>query len=81
MIQAPVNAPEWAHDFALRVANELQTLASVPIRLPVYTVTNLPKADRFKDCWIKVSNETGGDVPCFSDGTNWRRCTDRAIAS
>ena len=27
------------------------------------------------------TNESGGAVPVFSDGTNWRRVTDRAIAS
>jgi hypothetical protein len=27
------------------------------------------------------TNETGGAVPVFSDGTNWRRVTDRAIIS
>ena len=27
------------------------------------------------------TDETGGPVPVFGDGTNWRRCTDRAIAS
>jgi hypothetical protein len=30
---------------------------------------------------IFVINETGGSVPAFSDGTNWRRVTDRAIVS
>lgn len=32
---------------------------------------------RMKFC----TDETGGAVPVFSDGTNWRRVTDRAIAS
>jgi hypothetical protein len=27
------------------------------------------------------TNETGGAVPLFSDGTDWRRVTDRAVAS
>jgi hypothetical protein len=30
---------------------------------------------------IYVSDETGGSVMAFSDGTNWRRITDRAIVS
>jgi len=30
---------------------------------------------------VFVPNETGGAVMCFFDGTNWRRMTDRAIAS
>ena len=30
---------------------------------------------------VYVSNETGGSVVAFSDGTDWRRVTDRAIVS
>lgn len=30
---------------------------------------------------IQVPDETGGEVPAFSDGTNWRRVTDRAVVS
>jgi hypothetical protein len=30
---------------------------------------------------IYVSDETGGAVMAFSDGTNWRRVTDRQIVS
>lgn len=30
---------------------------------------------------IYVSDETGGGVLAFSDGTNWRRVTDRAVIS
>ena len=28
---------------------------------------------------IYVTNDTGGAVPAFSDGVNWRRVTDRAV--
>jgi hypothetical protein len=48
--------------------------------LPVYTVGTLPSATPAAQM-IYVSNETGGAVPAFSDGTNWRRVTDRAIVS
>lgn len=30
---------------------------------------------------IYVSDESGGAVPAFNDGTNWRRITDRTIVS
>ncbi|MFC3119934.1 hypothetical protein ACFOHS_22780 [Jhaorihella thermophila] len=30
---------------------------------------------------IYVSDESGGPVIAFSDGTNWRRMTDRAVVS
>jgi hypothetical protein len=45
-----------------------------------YTVATLPSAATAAEM-IYVSNEVGGAVPCFSDGTNWRRVQDRAIAA
>jgi hypothetical protein len=30
---------------------------------------------------IYVSDESGGAVVAFSDGTNWRRLTDRAVVT
>lgn len=54
---------------------------SEPSYMPSYTVTTLPSVTTFANCLIYVSNETGGAVPAFSDGTNWRRVTDRAIVS
>jgi len=52
------------------------------VRLPSYTVATLPVVpDVSEPSQIFVSDETGGSVPAFSDGTNWRRVTDRAIVS
>jgi hypothetical protein len=48
--------------------------------VPTYTVTTLPPVDPQAQI-IFVSNESGGAVLAFSDGTNWRRCTDRAIVT
>ena len=48
--------------------------------LPSYTVSTLPSAFPAAQM-IFVTNETGGAVPAFSDGTNWRRVTDRAIVA
>ena len=30
---------------------------------------------------IYVSDESGGAVPAFSDGSDWRRVSDRAVIS
>lgn len=49
--------------------------------LPSYTVATLPDAAANARCLIYVSNESGGAQPAFSDGTNWRRLTDRAVVS
>lgn len=45
-----------------------------------FTVSTLPSAS-IAGGMIYVSNESGGAVMAFSDGTNWRRVTDRAIVS
>ncbi len=47
-----------------------------------FTVATVPSAaDSGAGRVIYVSNETGGAVLAFSDGTNWRRVTDRNIIS
>jgi hypothetical protein len=48
--------------------------------LPSYTSSTLPSAS-VPGAMIYVTNETGGPVPAFADGTNWRRVTDRAIVT
>ena len=42
--------------------------------------TNIPNATQPGEI-IYVSNETGGAVLACSDGTNWRRVTDRAVVA
>lgn len=49
------------------------------VQLPSYTVATLPAVAA--GGMIYVSDETGGAVVAFGDGTNWRRVTDRAIVS
>lgn len=51
----------------------------MPLSTPSYTVATLPAADA--GSIIYVSDEVGGAVLAFADGTNWRRSTDRAIVS
>lgn len=46
-----------------------------------YTVATVPSAAAMTGKMIYVNNESGGAVMAFSDGTNWRRLTDRAIIS
>jgi len=52
-----------------------------PLLLKTYTVATVPSVSTYDDGIIMISDETGGTVPAFSDGTNWRRVTDRAIIS
>lgn len=50
-------------------------------KLPAYNKAALPNANTYWDCVIMVADDVGGYVQAFSDGTNWRRVTDRAIIS
>ena len=52
-----------------------------PITLASFAVADVPAAASYTAAQIYVSNEIGGAIPAFSDGTNWRRVTDRAIIS
>ena len=52
-----------------------------PVEFPRYTVSGVPDATAYIGHMVYVSNETGGSVMAFSDGTNWRRVTDRAVIS
>lgn len=69
-------------EFWFRFFREVfQTLnGTLPPRVPVVTVSTLPNASPAGRLVI-VSNESGGSVLAFSDGTNWRRSTDRAVVS
>jgi len=50
------------------------------VQLASYTVAELPDASTASGL-IYVSDESGGAVPAFSDGTDWRRVTDRTVVS
>lgn len=49
------------------------------VKLKSYTVATVPTA--VAGGFIYVSDETGGAVTAFSDGTNWRRTQDRAVVA
>ena len=50
-------------------------------KLTSYTVATVPDATTLTGYQIYVTYDIGGAVPAFSDGTDWRRCTDRAVVS
>lgn len=66
-------------------AEKLVEVLSVPdegiLKLTRRTLAQLPSAAASKGCMLIVTDETGGEVPAWSDGTNWRRVTDRAVVS
>jgi len=50
--------------------------------IPTYTVAQLANLSASPAAqFVYCSDESGGAVPAFSDGTNWRRVTDRAVVT
>lgn len=76
--QATSVMQNFLDDLQLQLNNNL---LGKSVKLPPYTVATLPDASEHTGCQVYVSNESGGAVPAFSDGTNWRRVTDRAVVS
>lgn len=48
--------------------------------LPTYLKSNLPGVIP-QGQMVFVIDDVGGSIPAFSDGTNWRRVTDRQVVS
>lgn len=73
----PIDPPPWLDKVLQSIERAFARVES----MPSYTVAEAPDATALPRGWIYVSNEAGGAVPAFSDGTNWRRVTDRAVIS
>lgn len=69
------------HEWRKKITEKVNRMLSVAVPLPTYTVATVPTASDYTGYLIYVSDEAGGAVPAFSDGTNWRRCTDRTVVS
>lgn len=59
----------------------VETDSHLIFQAKTYTVATLPTASSYPRGIVYCSNETGGATLVFSDGTNWRRVQDRAVAS
>lgn len=73
----PIGAAPWFDKFFQSLERALGAVEA----MPEYTVATVPDAANAPRSWIYVSDEAGGAVPAFSDGTDWRRVTDRAVIS
>lgn len=60
---------------------DVTTNATMIFQAPTYTVSTLPAAATYPRGLIYVSNQSTGAELAFSDGTNWRICSTRAIVS
>ncbi|MDP9413526.1 MAG: hypothetical protein M3Q08_05415 [Pseudomonadota bacterium] len=79
--QLPAAAPAWLVQFARSIEQGLREVWPVPFRLRSFAKAKLPSAATWKHGLVIVTDEIGGEVPAWSDGTNWRRVSDRAIVS
>lgn len=82
IVEDKTASPFWAKWF-FDVSDRLK---SSPFRIAAYAVADLPSATEWGDndtfsSLVHVTDEIGGAVLAFSDGTNWRRVTDRAVVS
>ncbi len=58
-----------------------EIINDAPMKLKNYTVAQLGSLTSSVGAMVFCTNETGGSIPAFYDGTNWRRVSDRAIVS
>lgn len=49
--------------------------------LPPYALGTVPSAVANTNLLIVITDLAGGREPCYSDGANWLRCSDKTIAS
>ena len=61
--------------------NPDDVVANKPLKLARYTVANLPAPASHDGTMVYVTDEAGGAVPAWSDGTAWRRMSDGAVVS
>lgn len=79
-----VTTMQQAQDWLLTIHARLGSGGPLPIK--GYAKASLPSATTWGDTssftsLIYVTDEVGGAILAFSDGTNWRRITDRAVVS
>jgi hypothetical protein len=58
-----------------------ETLNTAPMTLYSRTVAQLSSLVATTGAMVFCTDESGGSVPAFYDGSNWRRVTDRAVVS
>lgn len=72
--------PTYGDQKTIKTSGGDADLSGGIVYFKTYIVEELPSATTAGGM-IYISNESGGAVMAFSDGTNWRRVTDRAIVS
>ena len=53
-----------------------------PVKVPVYTIANLPDATLWEGHLVRASDANGGvGALCYSDGTIWRAVDDNLLVA
>lgn len=76
-IPLPTSAPPWLPPLVRDIERNIDTAPA----MESFVVAEMPDPTARPYTWIFVTNASGGSVPAFSDGTNWRRVTDRAVVT
>lgn len=64
------------------MAADLNANRAMPLhKINRYTVATVPSAVSFKDHLIIVTDAATNEIPCWSDGTNWKRFDTGATLS
>lgn len=63
----------------LDIERAIREAKDEPLQLAPYAKAKLPDPARWIYGLIFVTDDVGGAVLAFADGTHWRRVTDRAI--
>lgn len=74
------NWQDWAHQLIRYLQPKLEPSTIQFTNLTPLTKAQLPPASRPGQL-AYILDEAGGAVVAFSDGTSWRRVTDRAVVS
>lgn len=72
---------DHAQRLNLAITSDGEEPMTKPFVLMAYAKADLPFASSWTYGIVYVTDDVGGAIPAFSDGTNWRRVTDRAIIS
>jgi hypothetical protein len=76
-----VSTPTVSSATNVTLSPATQILNDAPMRLMSRTVAQLAALTATAGAIVYVSDETGGAVVAFYDGTDWRRVTDRVVVS
>lgn len=79
------NPDEHRRQIAQRANASLPKNGTQPMTQPLvvsaFALADLPDASLWERGVVFVPDETGGATLAFSDGSDWRRVTDRAVVS